>query len=646
MKLFNTILLALLTITISAQQYTLSSPDNTLKIGIEINQTVTFKVFLDGNELITPSTVGIEIDKITQPEFKIKKTLTSSSDQIIRPVVAEKSSTIRDNYNELKIQFRNKLTLVFRAYNHGIAYRWESAIADSIHVINETAQFGFNTTDVSWYPAEKGFYSHNERLYKKYAIKQITKDSLASLPALVNHAGANILISESDLIDYPGMWLTGNGNDKLVSVFPKHASQEKLMGDRDIRVTATDNYIASTAGTRTFPWRVFMIGRKDGDLLNNQLVYQLARSTKDDFSWIKPGKVAWDWWNALNIDGVDFISGVNTATYKYFIDFAAEFGLDYIILDEGWSPTTDITKAVPALNMTELLAYANEKKVGVILWVLWTTLDKQMEEALNLYASWGVKGIKVDFMQRDDQKMVNFYERTAREAAKRKLMVDFHGAYKPTGLERLYPHVITREGVYGMEQSKWDQFKNISPEHNVTLPFIRNAVGPMDYTPGAMINAQRDMWYPVFQRPMSLGTRCHQLAMYVVYTSPLQMLSDAPSNYYREPVCMEFLSKVPAVWDESVVLAAKTSDFVALARKAKNGEWYAGAMTDWTARDIQIDFSFLGEGNYQAEIWQDGVNANRNANDFEKKTMEVTKNSKLTIHLAPGGGWVAMIKLL
>jgi alpha-glucosidase len=417
-----------------------------------------------------------------------------------------------------------------------------------------------------------------------------------------------------------------------------------VKGDRDVLVTSADNFLARTAGTRTFPWRVFMIARTDGELLNNHLVYLLNRETTADYSWVTPGKIAWDWWNALNIDGVDFKSGVNTATYKYYIDFAARYGLQYIILDEGWSPTMDITHSVEAINMPELAAYAKEKNVGIILWVVWATLDRQMAKAMDIYAGWGVKGIKVDFMQRDDQKMVNFYERTAREGAKRHLLVDFHGAYKPTGMERMYPNVITREGVYGMEQSKWDTTKSIGPEHNVTLPFIRNAVGPMDYTPGAMLNAQKDSWRPIFERPMSLGTRCHQLAMYVVFTSPLQMLSDVPSNYYREPVCMEFLKQVPSVWTETKVLNAKTGDFVAIARKAATGEWYIGAMTDWTARDFNLDLSFLGNGNYTMDLWQDGINADRNANDFAKKTVEISGNVKQAIHLAPGGGWVAIIK--
>ena len=637
-------ILALLTISpVFGQEYALTSPDNTVKVELTLTQSPAFRVLLDNNEIIGLSVIGIEADKIVQG-WKVKKALRRSVNQQLAPVVHEKSATIHDQFNELTLQFSNKLTLVFRAYDKGVAYRWETLFKDSLTVFNEIAQFGFKADDKGWCPLEESFYSHNERLYKQYKLNQLTKDSLQSLPALVIHNNINILISESDLFDYPGMWLTGTNTGGLSAAFPHHPASLKAQGDRNVRVTSYDNYLARTLGTRVFPWRVLMITRKDADLLNNQLVYQLSRSTSDDYSWVKPGKIAWDWWSALNIDGVDFKSGINTDTYKYYVDFAAKYGIEYIILDEGWSPTTNIAKPIEALNMEVLTAYAKEKNVGIILWVTWLALDRQMTEALDIYVKWGIKGIKVDFMQRDDQIMVNFYERTAKEAAKRNLLVDFHGAYKPTGMERFYPNVITREGVYGMEQSKWDRKAAISPEHNVTLPFIRNAVGPMDYTPGAMLNAQRNSWAPLFERPMSLGTRCHQLAMYVVFTSPLQMLSDAPSNYYREPVCMEFLRQVPCVWDETRVLEAKTGDYVAVARRAANGDWYVGAMTDWTSRDMQLDFSFLDPGSYTIDIWQDGINASRNANDFAFNSTDLITNAKQTAHLAPGGGWVAIIR--
>jgi alpha-glucosidase len=356
-----------LLLPVSAQSYSLSSPDHSIKIEITAGNPVNFRVIADGKELMSPTTISIEIDKVKPGDLQVKKSTQRSVNQNVMPVVPEKASRITDNFNEISLRFKNKLSLVFRAYDQGIAYRWESALPDSIKVMNEKVDAGFNSEDQCWYPLEKSFYSHNERLYKNLRISRISRDNLASLPALVNHSGTNILISESDLFDYPGMWLTGTGNNQLSAVFPHHAATEKLQGDRNVLVTSTDNYLAKTAGTRTFPWRVFMIARTDGELLNNQLVYLLSRETTADYSWVKPGKIAWDWWNALNIDGVDFKSGVNTATYKYYIDFAAHYGLQYIILDEGWSPTMDITRSIDAVNMPELTAYAKEKNVGIIL---------------------------------------------------------------------------------------------------------------------------------------------------------------------------------------------------------------------------------------------------------------------------------------
>ncbi len=384
----------------------------------------------------------------------------------------------------------------------------------------------------------------------------------------------------------------------------------------------------------------------------NQMVYLLSKPLQlKETSWIKPGKVSWDWWNALNVYGVDFKSGINTETYKYYIDFASKYNIDYIILDEGWSGNNgldfndpefkeDITSVNPDINMEKLLSYAKEKNVGLILWVTWKGLERQMDKAFDLYQKWGIEGVKVDFMQRDDQWMVNYYWKVAREAAKRKLLVDFHGAYKPSGLRRAYPNVINREGVRGLENCKWSN--DFVPDHEVTLPFIRMAAGPMDYTPGAMNNAQKQNYRPIFERPMSMGTRCHQLAMYVVYEAPLQMLADNPSNYLKEPECMNFLSKVPTVWDETKVLYAKISDYVVIARKAKD-TWYIGAMSGINPEKFTIDFSFLSSGEYSIDIYQDGVNADRYGNDYKKSTTQITKDTKLNINLAPAGGWAARI---
>ena len=465
---------------------------------------------------------------------------------------------------------------------------------------------------------------------------------MSCLPALVDiNGGPKIAITESDLEDYPGMYLMGTNGKMLLGKFPAVAAKERQVRDRTVEVTERADYIAETKGKRTFPWRILVIATQDRELLENQMVCKLAKPCQiEDPSWIRPGKVAWDWWNANNVFGVDFRAGVNTDTYKYYIDFASKYGIEYVILDEGWSNPADIFAISPDINIEEILEHARQKNVGIILWVVWKSLDDHLLEILDLFEKWGVKGIKVDFMQRDDQWMVNYYWRVAREAAKRKLLVDYHGAYKPAGLRRAYPNVITREGVRGLENNKWSN--QPTPEHNVTLPFIRMLAGPMDYTPGAMINAQERSFRSIFERPMSMGTRCHQLAMYVVFESPLQMLCDSPSHYLREPECMEFLSKVPSVWDKTIALEVKVGDYLLVARKS-GAEWYVGAMTDWTKRQMTVDFSFLDDGDYNIEIYQDGINADRYGNDYKKVINKVSKGDKLQIQLAPGGGWAARI---
>jgi alpha-glucosidase len=360
-----------------------------------------------------------------------------------------------------------------------------------------------------------------------------------------------------------------------------------------------------------------------------------------DTGWIKPGKVAWDWWNANNVYGVDFKAGINTQTYKYYIDFAAKYGIPYIILDEGWYKLGNVLEVVPEINMEELTAYAKQKDVGIILWVVWKTLDDQLIPALDQYQKWGIKGIKVDFMQRSDQLLIEYFYRVSGETAKRHMLVDFHGDQKPATMTRTWPNLISTEGVRGLEWSKWS--RETEPEHNVSLPFTRMFLGPMDYTPGAMLNATKENFAPIMHRPMSLGTRCHQLAMYVVYESPLQMLSDSPSNYMREPEAMEFLAAVPTVWDDSKALDGKIGEYVAIARR-NGSDWYVGAMTNWTGRDMDIDFSFLPEGNFEMSAYQDGVNADRMASDYKLVTTPVTRTTKLKITLAPGGGWAARIQ--
>ena len=640
MKISFLLLLLIAPLGVLAQDHTLRSPNERVEVRIKLSDKVNYSIHFDQKPVVGESAISLTVREhpAVGRDPKVLDSKKRAVDQIVTNVVPDKRRKIRDAYNELRLNFQGGYSLIWRVYDSGVAYRWVTDLPGDITISNELAEIALQPTDRLFYPEETSFYSHNERTYIKYAASELG-DKLASLPVLVDsNSGVKLWISEADLYDYAGMWVRGNGRKGLTAVFPSYPLREEKRKDRDLIVSERADHIARTSGKRQFPWRVFGLAERDSDLLNNELVFLLSEDTRDDFSWVRPGKVAWDWWNANNIYGVDFKSGLNTATYKFYVDFAARYGLDHIILDEGWSRTTeDLLVSKPEIDLPELLTFAKNKNVGIILWVLWLPLEKDMEKILDEYQKWGVKGIKVDFMQRDDQKVVRFYERTAREAAKRKLLVDLHGAYKPTGMKRKYPNVLTSEGVKGLENSKWS--KEITPSHNLMLPFTRMVAGPMDYTPGAMLNATENGFAINFIRPMSQGTRCHQLAMYVVYESSLNMLADSPSNYLREPEAMEFLSAVPTVWDETIPLDAKVGEYAVVARRSLKGEWFVGGMTDWKERDIEIDLSFLETGNYEARILQDGVNANQVASDFRKVIQTVKKGDKLKIKLASGGGF-------
>ena len=644
-KVTSTLVLAFCVQDAVAQSsYELLSPDKRIEIRIRTAKGVRYDVLLKGQALLQDCTLSLDIEhKVLGPAAKVLKSKERSSNQVLEPVVRQKVAKIRENYNELRLEMDGAYAVVFRAYNEGLAYRFETSLPqEQIRVYKEEANFNFPGNFITYYPQEDSFFSHNERRYVPQHLSEIAPAFIATLPAVVDvGGGAKVAIAESDLEDYPGLWLHGTGGNGLAAVFPPYPLKEELERDRDFRVVESADYIAVTKGTRTFPWRLVGIAEKDGDLLTNELVWLTEKPSQvRDTSWIKPGKVAWDWWNANNVYGVDFKAGINTETYKYYIDFAAKYGIAYVILDEGWYKLGNVLEVVPEINMEELTAYARQKNVGIILWVIWKTLDDQLEPALDQFAKWGIKGIKVDFMQRSDQLLINYYHKVSRETAKRKMLVDFHGDQKPASMTRTWPNLINAEGVRGLEWSKWSA--DTEPKHNVTLPFTRMFLGPMDYTPGAMLNAQKASFAPVFNRPISLGTRCHQLAMYVVYEAPLQMLSDSPSNYFREPEAMEFLAAVPTEWDETKVLDAKIADYVVVARR--NGhEWYIGGMTDWTPRELDIDLSFLPDGNFHMAAYEDGVNADRMASDYKFVRSQVSKASKLKIKLAPGGGWAARI---
>jgi alpha-glucosidase len=635
----------LLALQVVSKELSVTSPSGKLKADITISDKITYSVSLLGNEIISPSEISLKIDElILGVNPNLKSVSTRSVNQQLEPLIRQKSAVIDDIFNEITLHFKGSYSLIFRAYNDGIAWRWSTAIKDQVAVYKEAVNFTFPEDYMLFFPEEQSMFTHQERQYLHLPVSEITSQRFSSMPLLAEaHDNIKIAITEVDLRDYPGMYLTGSADKPflLQGIFPFYPVKEEMSNDRNVKVTETAGYIAKTGGSRAFPWRVMVITENDGDLIESQMIYKLSSPAADlDFSWVRPGKVAWDWWNANNIYGVDFKSGINTETYKYYIDFASKYGIEYIILDEGWYELGDLMKISPEIDMEELVRYGQEKNVGIILWVVWKTLWDQLDPAMKQFERWGIKGLKVDFMQRDDQWMVNYYWKIAEEAAKRHLLVDFHGSYKPAGLHRTWPNVLTREGVRGMEWGKWSD--GASPENAVTIPFIRMLAGPMDYTPGAMINATKEQFRPVFDRPMSQGTRCHQLAMYVVFESPLQMLADSPSHYYEEEECMEFLGPVPTVWDETVVLDAKVGEYILLARRSGD-TWYIAAMTNWTPRDVEFNLSFLKGINYTAKIWKDGPNADRYAEDFITSERLVNSGDKLQLHLAPGGGFVGVI---
>ncbi|MGD8778169.1 MAG: glycoside hydrolase family 97 protein [Ignavibacteria bacterium] len=627
------------------KMYEVQSPDGTIKLLVNAGTGITYSVFVDGKEIVEPSAISMNIggNSIPGENPAVEDIQRKEIREQIKPVVPEKFAVIENHCNELSVNFAESYSVIFRVYNNGVAYRFKTNFDKNIKVISEQAEFNFAGSNHIYLSEEKDFFSHNEESYQYLQLDTLESGILSSLPVLVETAGPKVLIAESSLRDYPGMWLKTWGGNKLNAAFPQFALESSALpdSDRDVPVTKYADFIAKTNGNRSFPWRIIAIAKKDADLITNQLVYQLGEELQiKDPSWIKPGKVAWDWWNANNIYGVDFRAGINTETYKYYIDFASKYGIEYIILDEGWYKLGNLLEVVPEMDVEEIIAYGKGKNVKIILWVVWKTLDEQLQTALDLFEKWGVAGIKVDFMQRDDQEVVNYYWKIAEEAAKRKMLVDFHGAYKPSGLRRAYPNVITREGVKGLEHNKWSE--DITPSHNLTLPFIRMVPGPMDYTPGAMVNAQPDNFGVIFNRPMSMTTRAHQAAMYVVYESPLQMMADNPSNYLREQETAEFISRIPTTWEDTRVLEAEVGEYLILARK-NGSNWYIGAMTNEKAREFTIELSFLDNDNYSAEIFEDGINADRYASDYLKDSRSVSKENSIKIKMAPGGGWSAIL---
>lgn len=640
--------------------YRVTSPDGHISATVMVGEDIRYSVSRNEQTLIAPSTISMNLSDGTVfgQNDKVRKTVRTSFDERFS-TVAYKKAEVRDNYNQILLNFK-VFSLIFRAYDDGVAYRFVSNLdkKKTYEVISEQAEFNFGEDRQAFIPyvnsgaktVEGQYFNSFENTYTVQNLSQWRKDRLAFLPLVVAaDEGVKILITEADLTNYPGMHVIGTeGSNSLKGTFAPYPKVIEQGGHNRLQgmVMERENFIAKASGDEVFPWRVIMVSTSDSQLAVNDMVWKLSpkQDAGTDYGWVKPGKVAWDWWNDWNLYGVDFKAGINNETYKYYIDFASAHGIAYVILDEGWAVNlqADLFQVIPEIDIQELVDYGKERGVGIILWAGYWAFNRDMEKVCRHYSEMGVKGFKVDFMDRDDQLMVNFHARAAETAARYDLMLDFHGTYKPTGLSRRWPNVVNYEGVHGLEQMKWKPKECDQVTYDVTVPFIRMAAGPMDYTQGAMRNASKSNYRPVYNEPMSQGTRCRQLAEYVVFDSPLNMLCDSPSNYIAEAECTEFIAACPETWDESLGVNGEIGKYITIARRSGDA-WYVGALTNWDERDITLDLSFLGEGEWSLDIFQDGPNAEKAARDYVHTTATVPADRKITAHLAPGGGWAAKI---
>lgn len=636
------------------KKYVLSSPDGTLKVEISAGNELAYQVMHGNDTILSHSNIGLVLEN---------GTIVGKTPRI----TGERRRKIKDNIespfyrfkefvatgNELDLKLKGGFGIIFRAYNEGVAYRFYTTQSSDIIIKEEQAEFNFKEDYTAYLP-----YTTNDKKPMAMAYQNVydiiplskAQPKLAFLPVTVDCGSVKLTLLESDLEAYPGMFVQSQqGKYGLKGVFaPYPAKTDFYPWRKQEYVTETTDFISRSRGSRSYPWRVLAITEKDTDMPVNNLVYALASPNRiGDTSWIKTGKVAWDWWNDWNLKGVPFKAGINMDTYKYYIDFSSRNGLEFIVLDEGWydPKSGDMLTVIPELDLTELIAYGKSKGVEIVLWTVFNVLDSQLEAACKKYADMGIKGFKVDFLDRDDQTAVEMVYRIAEMTARYKLTLDLHGIYKPTGINRTYPHIINFESVFGMEEVKWTDIKNNMPLYDVTFPYIRMMAGPVDYTPGAMRNATKADWRAMYYTPASMGTRCHQLAAYIVHDSPFTMLCDAPTNYLNEQECVDFIASLPVEVDSTFIASGELGKYIVTVRK-KDVNWYIGGMTNWDERDVQLDFSFLPEGmSYTAVLFKDGVNANKQAEDYRKETIRIDKDSRLTLHLASGGGFAMKLEL-
>jgi alpha-glucosidase len=628
----------------------LQSPSSRVRINIEVKDSIYYSVNFNNIDILSRATAAMITSGgsvgINGRVQHVKRREVRST--IINPVPF-KRRVVPDRYNEVTIRLKGQSAITFRAYDDGIAYRFETAFPDSITIEREIAHFAFQNPDTVYFAQIQKrdqadiFHTSFEEPYRKVPLQSIGTNEFCFTPILASVGASKVFITESDLIGYPGMFLRGSAGHGLHGIMARYPSREEVQGSeyKQWVVTERSNYIARTLGTRTYPWRVVGIAAEDKDLLLNDLVYRLATpAAPADWSWIKTGICTDEWIISSNLYNVDFRSGVNTATYKYYVDFAKHFGIPMVMLDAGWSSNDDLLKITDGLDLAEVVRYARQNNIDIMLWTLAMTLDRQLDQAMRMFTTLGIAGINVDFMDRDDQKTVAFYQRIASAAAKNKLTVMFHGAFKNAGFERTHPNAVTREAILGSEYNMWSD--KATPDHDVTIPFVRMMSGPLDYEPGFLINAGRKTFRPLPEMVMSQGTRTHQLAMFVVYESPVQVFAGNPSQAALEPAYTRFMTSLPTTWDEILPLAGKVGDFVAVARR-KGDAWYIGALNDWSPRDVEIDLNFLGDKPYRAQICSDGINADKAPVDYSLSSKTVKGGEKLLIHLAAGGGYVAKI---
>ena len=649
-----------------AQDYQLTSPDGQLTIGIHTDGTLQWSIQHDGTQVLLPSAIALKgVEKSSSgkaisfgPDVKVRKaTRQSVNTSFATPFY--KKAEVKDEYNALTLKCRGGFSVEFRAYDDGAAYRLVSELRKPYDVMAETADFNFAQPGRAFIPYVNDnrngerYTSPFESFYDETPLAQMIPDSLANTPLLVEVAdGKKAVVMEGGVENYPGMFLALNPETRqgVQGVFAPIPVKTFIGGHNRLNLVPSEraDYMARIDGPRTLPWRAVLVTTRDTQLADNDMAQRLAPPCRiEDTSWIKPGKVAWDWWNACNLTGVDFKAGMNTPTYKAYIDFAAAHKLEYIIIDDGWSGLESLTEDLnPDIDLPELVAYGNAKGVGIILWSSWRNAARQTEADFAHYSQMGIKGFKIDFFDRDDQELMQSAERIIACAARHRLVLDLHG-WKPTGIQRAYPNVLNFEGVKGLENCKWEPTVNGVPMHDfprydVTIPYLRQLAGPMDYTPGATMNANRWNFRGLNDQPMSQGTRVHQMAMYTIFEAPLQMLADSPSKYAKEPEYTDFIAQVPTTFDQTVALDGQVGEYIVLARR-KGNTWFIAAMTNWTPRDLTIDLSFLPAGSHEAVIFSDGINADRDATDWQSETRKLSSTSKLNVHLAPGGGWTARV---